>query len=77
MVTGSGWLASGRVVHPLTMKPAAPTLVADDITTETPSLETEMRRVCEEQAPHSRITIPAPPTEEALRLATPVPPPDS
>jgi hypothetical protein len=59
------------------MKPVAPTLVADDITTETPSLEREMQRVCEEQAPHSRVTIPAPPTEEALRLATPLPPHDS
>jgi hypothetical protein len=59
------------------MKPVAPQLQVDDITTETPSLASEMLRFCEEQAPHSRITIPAPPTEEALRLATPVPPPES
>jgi hypothetical protein len=59
------------------MKPLAPKLVADDITVETPSIESEMLRLCEEQAPHSRITIPAPPTEEALRLATPVPPPEA
>lgn len=59
------------------MKPVAPQLAVDDVTAEIPSIESEMRRLCEEQAPHSRITIPAPPTPEALRLATPVPPPES
>jgi hypothetical protein len=61
------------------MKPVAPTLPApaeDEPRSAQPSLHTEILRVCDTKAADARITIPAPPTEEALRASTPFPPPD-
>ena len=60
------------------MKPVAPALLPDDAkTTDQPTLQSEIRRLCDERASdQERITLPAPPTEEALRAATPFPPRD-
>ena len=60
------------------MKPVAPTLPTlsdDEPVSEQPSLHTEIRALCDAKAADARITIPAPPTEEALRASTPFPPP--
>jgi hypothetical protein len=56
------------------MKPTAPPLSVPE---EAPasSLQSEIARACE-TAHDERITIPAPPTAEALKAATPCPPPD-
>jgi hypothetical protein len=56
------------------MKPTAPPLSVHDVAPDS-SLESEIARACE-TAHDERITIPAPPTAEALRAATPCPPPD-
>jgi hypothetical protein len=56
------------------MKPTAPPLSVPDDAPDS-SLQTEIARACE-TAHDERITIPSPPTEEALRAATPCPPPD-
>jgi hypothetical protein len=58
------------------MKPVAPPLPAGDAETEQPSLESEIGRLCEARAAEERVTIPSPPSEEALRLSTPYPPAD-
>jgi hypothetical protein len=60
------------------MKPVAPALRADDSRSELPSLQSEIRRLCDAKAAEAtdeRATIPAPPSVEALRAATPYPPP--
>jgi hypothetical protein len=57
------------------MKPVAPALRADDAQSELPSLQSEIRRMCDAKATEARATIPAPPSLEALRAATPYPPP--
>jgi hypothetical protein len=57
------------------MKPVAPTLPAAADKDDHPSLQSELGRLCEAKASDERVTIPAPPTEEALRAATPFPPP--
>ncbi|HTQ48384.1 MAG TPA: hypothetical protein VMI75_36760 [Polyangiaceae bacterium] len=56
------------------MKPTAPPLSVHEDAPDS-SLESEIARACE-TAHDERITIPAPPTAEALRAATPFPPPD-
>jgi hypothetical protein len=56
------------------MKPVAPSLPADKA--DLPSLQSEIRALCEAKASEERITVPSPPTEEALRAATPLPPSD-
>jgi hypothetical protein len=56
------------------MKPVAPALLSDDAA-EQPSLQSEIGRVCDEKASEVRATVPSPPSEEALRAATPFPPP--
>ncbi len=67
------------------MKPVAPPLLEDDTLTNVPSIQSEIRELCDrrdaivegdEGEGHERITIPAPPSAEVLRLATPLPPPD-
>ncbi len=71
------------------MKPVAPTLHAEP-KADLPSLQSEIRALCERgergergdesraesRASDERITLPAPPSPEALRAATPVPPRD-
>jgi hypothetical protein len=56
------------------MKPVAPALRAKDGPSELPSLQSEIRRLCDDKAATERATIPAPPSLEALRAATPYPP---
>jgi hypothetical protein len=64
------------------MKPVAPPLLDDDTQENVPSLQSEIRELCDrrdasgDEGDHERITIPAPPSAEVLRLATPLPPPD-
>jgi hypothetical protein len=61
------------------MKPVAPALLSDDGRAQ-PTLHSEIRALCDNQAEDDaktegeRITIPAPPTEEALLMSTPFPP---
>lgn len=57
------------------MKPVAPPLLADDTQENIPSLQSEIRELCD-RSEHDRITIPAPPSADVLRLATPLPPAD-
>ncbi|HEY3821144.1 MAG TPA: hypothetical protein VGL81_28460 [Polyangiaceae bacterium] len=57
------------------MKPVAPALLADDDRAAQPTLQSEIRALCDTRATDERITLPAPPTEEALRASTPFPPP--
>jgi hypothetical protein len=68
-----GCLGRARVVDALTMKPTAPSLSLTDEAPES-SLESEIARVCETKARDERITIPAPPSPETLKAATPCPP---
>jgi hypothetical protein len=56
------------------MKPVAPALRQDGMPSELPSLQSEIRRLCDDKAAAERTTIPAPPSLEALRAATPYPP---
>ena len=56
------------------MKPTAPPLSVHEVAPDS-SLQSEIARACE-TAHDERITIPAPPTAEALRAATPCPPAD-
>jgi hypothetical protein len=58
------------------MKPVAPALRVDERDTPVRTLQSEIRALCESRSDHERITIPAPPSPESLRLATPVPPPE-
>jgi hypothetical protein len=59
------------------MKPVAPELLSDDAQkVDQPTLQSEIRRLCDAKASSERITLPAPPTEEALRASTPFPPRD-
>jgi len=53
------------------MKPRAPELTPD---TQQPSLEAELGRLCDAKAGEGRVTVPAPPSAEVLRAATPLPP---
>ncbi len=55
------------------MKPVAPALLAED-DAPAPTLQSEVRALCDAKADHERITLPAPPTDEALRASTPFPP---
>lgn len=55
------------------MKPTAPPMSPPEDAPES-SLESEIARVCETKARDERVTIPAPPTPETLRAATPCPP---
>ena len=57
------------------MKPVAPALLARDDRPNQPTLHSEIRALCDTKADNERITLPAPPTEEALRASTPFPPP--
>ena len=57
------------------LAPTLPTLSGDEPPSEQPSLHTEIRALCDAKASDARITLPAPPTEEALRASTPFPPP--
>lgn len=56
------------------MKPPAPPLSLPDDAPPESSIQSEIARVCETRARDERITIPAPPTPETLRAATPCPP---
>jgi hypothetical protein len=59
------------------MKPVAPPLAVSDATTEEePSIQSEVLRLCDERDRDrdGRITLPAPPSPETLRAATPFPP---
>ncbi|HEY8040459.1 MAG TPA: hypothetical protein VIF15_11725 [Polyangiaceae bacterium] len=56
------------------MKPVAPPLSMDAAETPEPSLQTELLRACDERSEATRITLPAPPSPETLRAATPCPP---
>jgi hypothetical protein len=58
------------------MKPVAPPLPEGEPADEA-SIHTEVLRLCDEQERHARITLPAPPSPETLRAATPLPPPSS
>ena len=69
------WHASVRVVHDLTMKPVAPPLLGKNARADVPSLQSEIRELCDRKE-SERITLPAPPSAEILHLATPVPPDD-
>jgi len=57
-------------------------MLDDDTQENIPSLQYEIRGLCDQRdaddegGGHDRITIPAPPSAEVLRLATPLPPPD-
>ncbi len=55
------------------MKPTAPPLSVADEAPES-SIVSEIARACETKAHDERITIPAPPSPETLRAATPCPP---
>jgi hypothetical protein len=68
--------ATGRFVwySLLRMKPVAPALLADDTESDETSLQSEIRALCDAKASQERITIPSPPSEEALRATTPFPP---
>jgi hypothetical protein len=68
------WPAAFGVVEPLTMKPVAPPLSMDAAESPEPSLQTELQRACDEKNDAARITLPAPPSPETLRAATPCPP---
>ena len=60
------------------MKPVAPLLTIAEPQEDEPSLQSEIGRMCDERdarGDHERITLPAPPSPETLRLATPFPPP--
>jgi hypothetical protein len=60
------------------MKPVAPLLPLDAAQDDEPSLQSEIVRMCDERearGDNERITLPAPPTPETLRMATPFPPP--
>ena len=57
------------------MKPVAPPLaVSDDTDEEESSIQSEVLRLCDERDRDGRITLPAPPSPETLRAATPFPP---
>ncbi|MGD0524019.1 MAG: hypothetical protein ABSE49_02680 [Polyangiaceae bacterium] len=66
------------------MKPVAPALLSDDDRAAQPTLHSEIRALCDNKGEDDtrgealeageRITIPAPPTEEALLMSTPFPP---
>ncbi len=58
------------------MKPVAPVLPPSNAGDEhQPTLQSEIRRLCDSAVSQDeRVTIPSPPTEEDLRLSTPVPP---
>jgi hypothetical protein len=55
------------------MKPVAPALLKDEARNELPSIQSEVRELCDRKDA-DRITIPAPPSVDMLRLATPLPP---
>jgi hypothetical protein len=57
------------------MKPVAPPLLGEDARADAPSLQSEIRELCDRKE-SERITLPAPPSAEILHLATPVPPDD-
>jgi hypothetical protein len=52
------------------MKPRAPELTPE---TAEASLHAEIMRLCEAKASEAHETVPAPPSEESLRAATPLP----
>jgi hypothetical protein len=52
------------------MKPRAPLITT---TTAQPSLHTEIARICDVKANDARLTVPSPPSDDALRAATPLP----
>jgi hypothetical protein len=56
------------------MKPTAPPLSLPDDAAPESSIQSEIARVCETKARDERITIPAPPSPETLKAATPCPP---
>jgi hypothetical protein len=72
---GPWWQRAVGVVDALRMKPVAPALRPDGVPSELPSLQSEIRRLCDDKAAAERTTIPAPPSVEVLRAATPYPPP--
>jgi len=72
---GPCWQRAVGVVDAQRMKPVAPALRPDGGPSELPSLQSEIRRLCDDKAAAERATIPAPPSLEALRAATPYPPP--
>jgi hypothetical protein len=57
------------------MKPVAPMLPTADATEEESSIQSEVLRLCDASERGERITLPAPPSSEMLRAATPFPPP--
>ncbi len=60
------------------MKPVAPLLPLAEPKDDEPCLQSEIVRMCDERdarGDNERITLPAPPTPETLRMATPFPPP--
>jgi hypothetical protein len=67
---GPAWPGPPTVLLAAGMKPRAPDLTP---AAQDPSLQTELDRVCEEKA-RERVTVPAPPSAEVLRAATPLPP---
>ncbi len=57
------------------MKPTAPPLsLPEDAAAPESSLQSEIARACDTKARDERITIPAPPSPETLKAATPCPP---
>jgi hypothetical protein len=72
--SGSTEVKFKLTVRKLEMKPTAPPLSVPEDAPES-SLQSEIARACE-TAHDERITIPAPPTAEALKAATPCPPAD-
>lgn len=57
------------------MKPVAPLLSQADGPVDDSSIEAEVHRLCDARDRDGRITLPAPPSPETLRAATPCPPP--
>ena len=72
---GLPWRCALRVVDALTMKPVAPRIPQADAAEGDSSIHSEVLRLCDAQDQGDRITLPAPPSSEMLRAATPFPPP--
>ena len=56
------------------MKPTAPPMVQPVEGEDEASIHAEVLRLCDERERDGRITLPAPPSPEALRASTPFPP---
>ncbi|MGH7296487.1 MAG: hypothetical protein ACRELB_16235 [Polyangiaceae bacterium] len=56
------------------MKPVAPPMASAEPAEDESSIQSEVLRLCDERDRGDRITLPAPPSPETLRAATPFPP---